>query len=180
MSIFEGHPLLLVLLGFLAPLLIRQPRFSSIRREWWLLPLLTLVCLGLDWLLAKLPIVLDPYRHGVDLSFLLIASLLPFALLNRILAGRDREMLELLLSIPLLVFWGMAPKMTGITLPVTPVLLAPLSAIVFLLLLTGMQEKFRRNRAPASVTGLPFRLLATGAILFLLIAMQTALAGRLP
>ena len=180
MSVFEGNPLLLVLLGFLAPLLIRQPRFSSIRREWWLLPLLAIVCLGLDWLIERLPLALDPFRHGVDLSFLLIVCLLPYALLNRLLAGRDREMLELLLSIPLLVFWGLAPKMTGISLPFAPVLLAPISAMAFLLLLTVKQEKFRRNRAPARVTGLPFRLLATGAILFLLIALQAALTGRLP
>lgn len=181
-TIFEGHPFLLICMGLLAPaLLVRQPHFSSLRREWWLLPLLVLIWIGLGVLLRSLSLLDAAATDGLSLATWLMVSMVPFALLNRMLAGTDREYLELLLSLPALLFWGFTAELLSMEAPLIWFPAVPgVCAIVVLALMTGSQERFRRNRAPGSLAGMPFRLLILAILLSLVLMWETLAQGRLP
>jgi hypothetical protein len=55
-----------------------------------------------------------------------------------------------------------------------------LGGAMLLLLLRGVLERFRQNRPPRGLDGVPVRLLALGAMLWLAAGWQSLLAGRLP
>ena len=176
-SLFDTGTPLVVLLGLLGgPLLVRQLQFNAFRRTWAVLPAAGLVLVPALFfpLTAQ-----EGFPLALRISVSLLAGLPGLLLLKAWLRGRDRELLEMytllngLLWLPLLARPLLAP---ALDLPVgfggraaaLPLLLMLVLALGFLL--TGLQERFRLNRAPGAIEGLPFRL---GALLLMLVLWNT-------
>jgi hypothetical protein len=180
---FEGHPLLLLVLGLAAlPLLGRRLQFQTVLRSGWALPLAA-TALGLvAWGLGMLPAAWQGGAAG--LPFSLLTGLAVLAGLGRLARGKDRETLELAASVPTLLYLPLATAGWGWNQGPLPEVAGALAAAVMLLLLqillAGAQEKFRRNRAPGSMEGLPFRLAMVGIFLLLLTAAVALKDGNLP
>jgi len=82
---------------------------------------------------------------------------------------------------PALAFWPLLDAWPGTAgQPAWRALAAGLAGAVLLLVLRGVLERFRQNRPPRGLDGLPVRLLALGALLWLVAAAQSWLAGSLP
>lgn len=167
-----GAPLVILLGLFPALLLVRQSRFSAFRRGW---PVYAACGLALLPALA-LPLTADT---GGVLAFRLVAALLAtlpgLLLLKAWLRGRDRELTELVVILPGLLWLPLLAR--PLVAPLLPLPEGPAGraaalglmlagALVLHLLLSGLQERFRLNRAPGSIAGLPFRL---GALLLMLV-----------
>ncbi len=166
---FDVHPLLLLVLGpFLAVVLVRQLRFSAFGRTWWLLPLSGLALVpAAAWQAWR-----GPVQNAGSLLTVLLLGLAGIRCVRLLTGERDREVLELYLMLPALAWLPLLfPELPG-SFPLPPFLqavLAPLAwlglALGLIFLLSGAQEKFRLNRSPASVEGLPFRLALIGFFL---------------
>ncbi len=185
-SSFTGHPFLLLCLALLAaPLLIRQLQYNQFQRTWWLIPLAGLLLGGaaqLENLLFKVPA--DSWLDLLRFQASLILGLLALVVLNRVFRGRDRELIELMATVPGLLFLkDFAGRWFTLEHPLAPlfsVFAGGLAALVLVFLVTGAQEKFRINRAPGSMEGLPFRLAVVMLCLLLILGMEALFAGRLP
>jgi hypothetical protein len=181
---FEGHPLLVLALGLLAaPLLDGELRFMRLRREAWQLPLAGALVAVMALLLRLSPALAAPRPSGLAawpwLAAWLIGLLLPLALLQRLWTGGG-GLADWLAVAPLPVFWAFLDPFAG-RLPADWIPPATgLAGALLLALLTGAQEKFRRNSAPDGLDGLPFRLLSLALILLLVLGLEALLAGRLP
>ncbi|MCB1046958.1 MAG: hypothetical protein KDC10_07115 [Calditrichaeota bacterium] len=176
-TLFDTGTPLVVLFGLLAaPLLVRQHHFSAFQRSWAILPACAL---------AMLPAVFFPLEHTGDLllalrlSCALLATLPGLLLLKLLLGGADREQLELFVALPGLLWLPLLARpllAPVIDLPAGPLGRASALGLMLLLVLalvfvlTGAQERFRLNRAPGSIEGLPFRL---GSLLLLLVLLMT-------
>ncbi len=179
---FNVHPLLLLVMGpLLAVVLVRQLRFNAFGRTWWLLPLSGL---------ALAPAALWAWRMGPMEQALpqvgvLLLGLFAIRLLRLATGERDREVLELYMILPGLVWLPLLFPLAPLALPLPKAVLAALAplfwlslALVLLFVLSGAQEKFRLNRSPASVEGLPFRLALVAFLLFFWDCFRLLLEGR--
>jgi len=185
---FDAHPLLVLAMGLLAlPLLLDAGHRvdSSTVLERGRAPLglaaagvlsaLLALVLG-EWLGVAVP---DSWGALPWLLAWLALPGLALILLEPVLlrvAGSGVNLAwPALLLWPLLDVWpgflpGPAARAAGVGL----------AGAVLLLLLRGVLERFRQNRPPRGLDGLPVRLLALGALLWLAAACQALLAGRLP
>jgi hypothetical protein len=182
--LFDTGPQLVVLMGlFSAPLLARQSHFGAFRRSWALLP----AC-GVALLPAlALPLSADTgLALALRISCALMATLPGLLLLKAWLGGRDRELSELFVTLPGLLWLPLlARPLLAPVIPVPAGLAGRAAALGLLLaialglglLLAGLQERFRLNRAPGSIAGLPFRLAVLGLMLVLWQAIERLLAG---
>jgi hypothetical protein len=184
--IFQGSPFLLMALGlFAAPLLLRQLQFNQLGRTWWVLPLLGLLP-GAALTLLEMLVPLNAtsgFAAYIDLELQVFTAFAVLVLLNALLDGSDRELIELSLTLPGVLFM---PHALGTLLPSSlayPHLVAGalggllLLALVFLM--TGLQERFRRNAAPGSLEGLPFRVAILALILFIALGFEALMKGTL-
>jgi hypothetical protein len=184
--ILDGHPLLILAVGiFAAPLLLRQLQFSQWQRSWWVLPLLGFLP-GLAIFLVEQFFPLEPGQGLnvlLDLELRLLAAFLSLVLLNWFLDGRDRELIELSLTLPGVLFLPLylktllPPDLAFVELIAGS--LGGLLLLILVFLLTGLQERFRRNPAPGALEGLPFRLAILSLLLFIVVGIETLLGGRL-
>lgn len=180
---FVGHPLLLLVLGLAAlPLLGRRLQFQTVERGSWALPLGALAA-GLAFrAVDALPAAWTGGPAGLPVR--LLAGLAALALLGRFAGGKDREGLELIATVPTLLYLPLMVKPWveghGALAPLAGALVAALVLHLLHMVLAGAQEKFRRTRAPGSMEGLPFRLALTGALLLLLTAFEALWKGNLP
>jgi hypothetical protein len=185
-SAFNGHMFLQFALGcFAAALLIRQLQFNQFKRTWWVYPAAGLVLGAAAELCDTL---IQATNQGwlvlLELQARLLISALLLISLNRLFKGRDRELLELLITVPAILFLQFQLK------PVLPVdwplaslgghLLAGLVLMLIVAILTGAQEKYRRNLAPGSMEGLPFRLMMLLVLTILIMGVNSLYCGNLP
>lgn len=188
MTAFDAHPLLVLALGLLAlPLLLdaghRKDAATVLERGREPLGLLLAGLLMLApalvvgrWLGTAVP------EGAAALPWLLawlaaggLLTALAEPLLARLAGSGAARLWPALAFWPLLEAW---PGAGGHAAWRTVV--AGLAGAVLLLLLRGVLERFRQNRPPRGLDGLPVRLLALGALLWLVAAGQSWLAGSLP
>ena len=181
---FSAHPLLVLGLGLMAPLLACEHRFLRLRTQGWRLPALGLVLSGATALLGRVDALTGAAPAGLDLGFWLAARLLGLYLVLVVVTRLGRRatagLTDWLTLVPVPLFWGLV-DVTGGRTPGAWVS-ATTGAAAFLLLAawTGAQEKYRQNAAPPGLDGLPFRLLALALILLPQLGLEALLAGRLP
>lgn len=188
MTAFDAHPLLLLALGLLAlPLLLdtghRKDAATVLERGReplglvlaGLLSWVAALALG-RWLGTAVPddITALPWLLAwLGAGGLLAALLEPLlARLSSVAAGR---------LWPALTFWPLLEVWPGREAPPAwRAAVVGLAGALLLLVLRGVLERFRQNRPPRGLDGLPVRLLALGALLWLVAAGEAWLAGSLP
>lgn len=188
MSAFDAHPLLVMALGLLAlPLLLdaghRKDAATVLERGREPLGLLLAGLLALGPALALGRWLGTTVPEGIGalpwlLAWLAAGGLLAALaepLLTRLAGGAASRVWPALAFWPLLDAW---PGTAG--QPAWRALAAGLAGAALLLVLRGVLERFRQNRPPRGLDGLPVRLLALGALLWLVAAAQSWLAGSLP
>lgn len=181
---FSAHPLLVLGMGLMAPLLACEHRFRRLRTQGWRLPALGLALSGATALLGRVDALAGPAPAGLELAPWLVARLLGLYLtllvVVRLSSRASANLTGWLTLVPVPLFWGLI-DISGGRVPGAWGCAAT-GAVAFLLLAawTGAQEKHRQNAAPPGLDGLPFRLLALALILVLQLGLEALLAGRLP
>jgi len=188
-SAFDAHPLLLLVLGLGAlPLLAEDTRYPTLRWQGWLLPLMGLLGSAALALMLALP-GMDAPPSALGMAWVwhcawLMGPLLLLLLYRRWTPAPRAGLDAWLAAVPLPLFWvrrelwPLAPPQ-GLPSTAMPLLIG-LAAWLLLALLIGAGEKCRLNRQPASLEGLPFRLLLLSLLLLLARGAEALLDGRLP
>jgi hypothetical protein len=181
-----GHVFLQFALGaFAAALLIRQLQYNQFKRTWLVYPLVGLM-LGIA---AEISDLLIPKHDSawsglLEIQARLLLSMSLLVILNRLYKGRDRELLELLLTVPGILFlqFQLLPYLP-VDFPLAALIghiIAGFALLTFVAVLTGAQEKYRRNLAPGSMEGLPFRLMILLLMTILMLGFALLMEGNLP
>lgn len=188
MNAFDAHPLLVLAMALLGLPLILDPRprgargrrLAQSRRDapGLLLAgaLLGLAAWGLGpWLGLEAP---AGWAAWPWLSAWLALLSLPLVLLEPYMT-RHRSWSEFALW-PACLFWPLLDPGLGWGHGLWRAPLAGLLGAALLTLLRGVLERFRQNRSPRGLEGIPVRLLSLVLMLLLWAGAQAALLGRLP